>query len=119
MLPTAEAADRRDREARERLVETRYAGYQLCRGYPVDHVCITLIPWTREPALCSFCAGTLVLARENVRDERIPSVGAVLADLKLGELALSCPCGGDKDAPYHTESLSHLRWLAEEKAGAS
>jgi len=107
-LVTADEADARDRAAIRRMVLPE--GYMVCPGYPVDHFCLTMIPWTHR--YCRFCEGTKALEMAAIvrGSPSIPSVGEIMEDVIPTPVKV-CPCGGDSEAPYHEMSLSHLTWV--------
>ena len=110
------ATDEQVRAAERRYVADRDAGMPVrqCPGYPLDHFCLALIPWTRR--LCQFCEGTRAAEQAALVASRppLPSVGEVLEDLDL-TVVYACPCGGDAEAPSHYASLLHMTWLARER----
>ena len=112
-LLTGEEADARDRAAAR--TRPMPEGYMQCPGYPLDHYCLTMIPWTKR--LCTFCEGTRLIEQRRLAlgSTAIPSVGEILAELPQADPVEACPCGGDLNAAYHEASLLHLGWVARQR----
>lgn len=109
VMLTADEADARDRAAIRtmRLPE----GYMVCPGYPLDHFCLAVIPWTRR--YCRFCEGTRAaeMAAVVAKAPSIPSVGEIMQDA-VAEIIEQCECGGDRNGYMHEATLFHMTWIA-------
>lgn len=119
-MPIVLTDDEYRRLEREYVVRNVNDGRHQCPGYPVDHYCLTLIPWSQR--LCRFCDGTraIEMARLVRGSASVPTVGEILQDIPIPDAPVEfCGCGGIKDADYHDQSLTHLEWYWQQPKRAA